>query len=186
MKLLAIDPGHGGSDPGAVSSGFFEKELNLIIARRVYEILKEKYKNQVDLIRDGDYSLNFRQRAKKIKNKYEYCLSIHLNAYDGKGTGVLTIPSIFSDKGKKLAEIISEELSQTLELKINTYYQNGRRGKNGLDYYYMHRLTGKTRTVIVEVCFLDNLRDMEKLNVENAANAITNGFERFLLEMSKG
>lgn len=186
MKLLAIDAGHGGRDPGAVSNGYLEKELNLIIARRVYNILKEKYKNKVDLIRDGDYSLNHKLRTKKIKNKYKYCLSIHLNAYNGKGTGVLTIPSIFSQRGKILAKIIADEISNDLGLKVNTYYQNGRKSKIGLDYYYMHRLTGKTTTIITEVCFLDNLEDMKKLNIESASKAIAYGFEKFILERIKG
>ncbi|MTI46655.1 MAG: N-acetylmuramoyl-L-alanine amidase [Firmicutes bacterium] len=180
MKLLAIDAGHGGEDTGATANGYLEKEVNIVIARRVFDILREKYKNQVELVRDGDYTLDYKARTNKIKNKYKYCLSIHLNAYNGKGTGVLTIPSIFSPNGQKLAEIIADSLSKELDFKINKYYQKGRKNKSGNDYYYMHRLTGKTKTVIVEVCFLDNLSDMEKLNIEKAARAIVKGFEEFM------
>lgn len=41
-KLVVIDPGHGGTEVGAVSKGIFEKDLNLDISLRLNALLKEK------------------------------------------------------------------------------------------------------------------------------------------------
>ena len=40
LKGIVIDPGHGGSDPGAVGNGFQEKDLNLKISQYMYDELK--------------------------------------------------------------------------------------------------------------------------------------------------
>ena len=39
---IAIDPGHGGTDPGAIANGIYEKELNLDVALRVEKLLQAK------------------------------------------------------------------------------------------------------------------------------------------------
>ena len=41
-KLVVIDAGHGGVEPGAVHGGYYEKNFNLDIARRLNELLKAK------------------------------------------------------------------------------------------------------------------------------------------------
>lgn len=172
MKTLIIDAGHGGSDNGASAFGYLEKELNLIIAKRVKELLKEY---DPDITRTKDITLDPIPRTNKIKNKYKYCLSIHLNAFNGSASGIETIHSIYSKRGKQLAEIIAKKLNEKMGLPIRRVFS--RKGKNG-DYYYMHRLTGSTTTVIVEGLFLDN--DIEYLNVENIAQGIAEGFKEFI------
>ncbi|WP_052045125.1 N-acetylmuramoyl-L-alanine amidase family protein [Caloranaerobacter azorensis] len=172
MKTLIIDAGHGGSDTGASAFGYLEKDLNLVIAKRVRELLREF---EPDMTRTTDITLKARARANKIKDKYKYCLSIHLNAYNSSVSGIETIHSIYSEKGKQLAEIIAKNLNEKLGLPIRRVFS--RKGKRG-DYYYMHRLTGSTTTVIVEGLFLD--KDIEYLNVERIAQGIASGFKEFM------
>ncbi len=173
-KLLCISPGHGGTDSGATAFGYLEKDLTLIISKRVAELLKEYNPN---LIRNKDITLDSSARSTAIKSKYQYCLDIHLNAANGKGTGIETIHSIYSTKGKALAEVIAQQLKNAIDLPIRRVFS--REGKNG-DYYYMHRLTGCTTTVIVECLFLDNQEDVNHLNIEKIATAIANGFKIFM------
>jgi N-acetylmuramoyl-L-alanine amidase len=77
---VCLDPGHGGSDPGAVYGGLSEKHLNLDIAQRVAAALDSTlYVTQ--LTRTGDTALGNSDRA-AICNAFgaQVVLSIHLNA----------------------------------------------------------------------------------------------------------
>lgn len=166
---LIIDPGHGGTDPGAVYAGYVEKEINLVVAKRIRELLKEY---NPDITREEDVTLDSGPRTAKIRDKYDFCLSIHFNANAGNRTEC--IHSIYSERGKKLAESICKELGQTLGLPQRVFCREGQTG----DYYFMHRLTGSTTTVIVECLPLDT--EYGKLHIENIALAVAKGFKNFI------
>jgi N-acetylmuramoyl-L-alanine amidase len=78
---VCLDPGHGGSDPGAVYGGLSEKHLNLDIAQRVEAALAATNKYVTKLTRTGDTALGNSDRA-AICNAFgaQVVLSIHLNA----------------------------------------------------------------------------------------------------------
>lgn len=175
QKLIIIDSGHGGSDSGAMSNGYVEKELNLVVARRVKVLLKEQG-IEADMTRESDYTLNETARTNLIKDKYKYCLSIHFNKFNGEAHGVETIHSMYGEKGRQLAEIIANNISNKLSIKLRRVFD--REGSRG-DYYYMHRLTGSTTTVIVEGMFIDNDNDIDELNIEKLAEGIAIGFMDF-------
>ena len=64
MVKIFIDPGHGGTDPGAVGNGLQEKNLTLQIATRVKNILLAEYNNvSVLMSRTGDTSLSLQERT---------------------------------------------------------------------------------------------------------------------------
>lgn len=170
---LIIDPGHGGSDPGGVSGGYREKDLTLPIALRLQELLKD-YKPALTRDKDVDLPIGG-QREAIVKNKYDYCLSIHLNINAGKRTEC--IHSIHSEKGKKLAEFICNELGKTTGLQERVFCRENPK-KPGHDYYAMHKNTGSTCTVIVECVPLDTCKD--KLHIENFAQAIARGWENYV------
>jgi peptidoglycan hydrolase-like protein with peptidoglycan-binding domain len=175
MRRLIIDAGHGGSDPGGKGNGYIEKELTLPLARRLAELLK---KYNPDMTREQDMSLSPEIRSEIVKNKYEYCISVHFNAAGSQGSGIETIHSAFSEKGKALAQSIADSLSTATGLPIRRVFS--RKNIAGRDYYYMHRLTGSTTTVIVECLFLDNVEDIQHLNIEKIAQGIAAGFEAYI------
>lgn len=82
-RIVVIDPGHGGEDPGAVScTGTKEKDIVLQIARDLKNDLEQKAPHiQVHLTRDGDYFIPLRNRI-KIARQYraDLFISIHTNA----------------------------------------------------------------------------------------------------------
>ena len=43
MFKLYLDPGHGGSDPGAIANGLKEKDLTLSISKRIRDIMANEY-----------------------------------------------------------------------------------------------------------------------------------------------
>ncbi len=86
--VIVIDPGHGGKDPGAVSSDgkVTEKEIVLEIAKLLKKRLEETYPNaKVFLTRNDDSFLSLKERA-KIANSLdaEVFISVHCNGSDFK------------------------------------------------------------------------------------------------------
>lgn len=169
---LIIDPGHGGSDPGAVKGNRLEKDWTLKISLYQYKRFKELGVN-VDLTRDSDRTLSQSERTGSVK-RGKFCISNHLNA--GGGDRGEVIHSIY-DNGR-LANVLKDELLSVGQSSIKVYFRKGASG----DYYYMHRETGATVTNIVEYCFLDNEADFAHFsaNWEAYAEAIVRGFCRYI------
>ena len=81
--VIAIDPGHGGEDPGARgATGLYEKDVVLAIARRLATLIEQEPGMRPVLIRDGDYFVSLRQRTVKAReNKADLFISIHADAF---------------------------------------------------------------------------------------------------------
>ena len=101
-KIIVLDPGHGGQDPGAIGySGVYEKNITLAMAKELKAILEKKgYK--VYLTRNRDIFIPLRERV-RIARRYEadLFLSIHADsALNRKATGlsVYTLSETASDK----------------------------------------------------------------------------------------
>ncbi|BCO10122.1 hypothetical protein GF1_24980 [Desulfolithobacter dissulfuricans] len=85
VRRIVIDPGHGGKDPGAMAHGLKEKDIVLKVARKVREILREKYGYEVLLTRDRDIFLPLEERtAIANTSNGDLFLSIHVNAHPKK------------------------------------------------------------------------------------------------------
>jgi N-acetylmuramoyl-L-alanine amidase len=100
MITIALDPGHGGEDPGAIgASGSREKDVVLAIARRLKGLIEEQPNMRVMLTRDADYfvPLNVRvQKARKVQA--DLFVSIHADAFvepTARGSSVFAL----SEKG---------------------------------------------------------------------------------------
>lgn len=100
LVTIALDPGHGGEDPGAVGrGGNHEKNVVLAIARRLKGKLEQQPNVRVLLTRDGDYfvPLNVRvQKARKVQA--DLFVSIHADAFiepTARGSSVFAL----SEKG---------------------------------------------------------------------------------------
>ena len=174
IKLI-IDAGHGGEDTGAFSGGIREKDLTLPVARRVRDLLKNY---NPAITRTEDTLLIWDKRAALVKDQYDYCISIHFNA--GGGSGVEAIHSAFSERGKKLATFLVDEINTQVGIPKRPTPVFSKKNSAGQDYYYMHRLTGRTTTVILEIFFLDNDSDKMFMNIEKISRAIADGFKKFI------
>ncbi len=69
-KTVVVDPGHGGFDPGAVREGIYEKHLNLQIALKLSEYLKENGATVI-LTRNNDYSPAAVDLKKRVTQRYD-------------------------------------------------------------------------------------------------------------------
>lgn len=130
-KVIIVDPGHGGIDPGCVGkSGVQEKDINLELARRLAVLLNQAG-GMVIMTREGDYDLGdekyraqLRLRQKddlearvELAQKFraDLFLSIHVNAIplsECWGSQVFYHPQ--SQESKRLAGLIQQELIKTV------------------------------------------------------------------------
>lgn len=101
-KVIVLDPGHGGHDPGAIGySGVYEKNITLAMGKEMKKILeKEGYK--VYLTRSTDIFIPLRERVKIARrHNADLFLSIHADSTvnrNAKGLSVYTLSENASDK----------------------------------------------------------------------------------------
>ncbi len=100
MITIALDPGHGGEDPGAIgSAGSKEKEVVLAIAKRLKHKLEQQSNLRVMLTRDGDYFVPLQNRVSKARKvQADLFVSIHADAFvepTARGSSVF----VLSEKG---------------------------------------------------------------------------------------
>lgn len=95
--VIAIDPGHGGEDPGAIGAkGTYEKHVTLAIARELEALLKAEPGLSPVLTRTGDYfiPLQDRRRIARYQHKADIFISIHADAAENrsaKGSSVFAL-----------------------------------------------------------------------------------------------
>ncbi len=168
-KVIYVDPGHGGVDPGSVVGEIYEKNINLSISKFLEKELV-KYGANIFLTRDGDYDLgspnvtyrkksDFDQRIKKInQSKADLYISIHLNTLTNKK---YYGPQVFYLKGDDK----SKEIAFQLQKYLNEKLESDREIKPIPKETYMYSKLN-IPGVLVECGFLSNSAEREKLITE--------------------
>lgn len=100
LVIVAIDPGHGGEDPGAIGpTGLREKDVVLSIARQLRDTLNAQRGMRVMLTRDGDHFVPLHERVRKARRvQADLFVSIHADAFfrpEARGASVFAL----SDRG---------------------------------------------------------------------------------------
>lgn len=109
-KIIVIDPGHGGKDPGTVNGKLYEKDIVLRLAKKIREVSK-KYKGiEVRLTRDRDIFLELAERA-KIANRLEgdLFISLHVNSFKDKNTGGMELYHLDNTRNEYSVKLASVE-----------------------------------------------------------------------------
>ena len=186
---VVLDAGHGGFDPGKVGiNGVLEKDINLSITMKVKALLEEKG-CKVYVTRDADVGLypagatnkksaDMRKRVELItEQKPDIAVSIHQNSFPQENCkGAQVFYYVNSVEGKKLAEIIQEQLKVILA-------DGNKRVAKSNDTYYMLKKSN-CPLVIVECGFLSNSQEAQLLTEneyqDKVADAIHNGIMQYL------
>ena len=166
---VVIDAGHGGTDPGAVSSsGVREKNLTLMISQYMLEEF-QKRGVPVTLIRGTDETISPTERVNRVLAAYGdnpnvVVISNHINAAGSGIQGAEGAEVIYALRdNSNLASNILTALGNAGQ-KMRKFYQRRLPSDTSKDYYFMHRNTGsKTHPVIVEYGFIDNPEDLAKI-----------------------
>ena len=102
-RIIAIDPGHGGEDPGAISPhGLYEKNITLGAARELARMLAATGRYRAFLTRQGDIFVPLRERVARARVAHaELFLSVHADALpdtEMRGLSVYTLSDQASDR----------------------------------------------------------------------------------------
>ena len=102
-KIIVLDPGHGGKDPGAIGySGVYEKHLTLAMAKELKAELEKNGSYKVYLTRSTDVFIPLRERVKIARrHNADLFLSIHADSIrnrNTKGLSVYTLSETASDR----------------------------------------------------------------------------------------
>lgn len=169
MARIVIDPGHGGSDSGAVYEGRREKDDNLRLALAVGQILENRGADVVYTRTTDVYNTPFEKAMIGNNADADYFISFHRNAVPTPNTssGIETL--VFSNQGTaaNIAENINTELAA---LGFNN------RGVIERPNLVVLRRT-RMPAVLVETGFIDNDADNAKFDAEfdQIAQAIADG-----------
>lgn len=176
MRLIVIDAGHGGSDPGAIGlNGVKEKDITLKLAQKVGNLLAVQGIN-VAYTRTTDIFMGNAHRAAIANNaQAEYFISIHINSAQSiTATGTETYALTAGGKGEKLAEAINTSLVKYINLP--------NRGVKFANFDVLRQTD--MPAALTEICFICNPKEEAMLKDEaflnNAALGIAKGVTSFI------
>lgn len=180
MKIF-LDPGHGGSDPGAVGNGLKEKDIVLDICKRIQAGLAEYKDVEVILSRSTDVFVSLDNRTKQANLEgADVLVSVHINAasstaakgfesyvYPGSGSATVAFQNVLH------AEILRS---------VGSAFSDNDRGKKQKDLHMLRM--SKMKAVLTENGFISNASDSAKLNDPEFRQKIATGhvigLEKFL------
>ena len=152
--IIVLDPGHGGSDPGAVGNGLQEKNLTLDIANRARSYMAANYPATIYQTRTSDVYVSLDGRAAFANSRgANFFVSMHINSYStSTPNGLETYHYPGSTNGSRLATDIYNKLKPSF---------TGLRGVKSAEFYVL-KYTNMP-AALGETGFISNPTDASKL-----------------------
>ncbi len=170
---VILDPGHGGSDYGAIREGINEKDITLDVSQRVASILKSKgYK--VAMTRSDDTYVSLQDRVDFAENETpEIFVSIHVNsAVATEPMGIET--HYYHDYSNNLAKVVHTHLMKEIDSKDRGLFKS--------KFYVINHTT--MPAILVEMGFLSNDKERAELitdkRKQKTAKAIAEGIIEYI------
>lgn len=182
-KVIYLDAGHGGLDPGTIYKNIYEKDINLSICKKLQEIL-EKSGAIVYLTRYDDYDLStsnyarkksdLNNRVKIINNsKADIYISIHLNSIKSSTwSGAQVFYDDVNEKNLELANLMQKQLKT--DLKTN------REVKEIKDILLNRKVI--IPGILIEAGFLSNPNDRYKLRQSEYQYKLAESIKRGIIK----
>lgn len=177
-KIIIVDPGHGGFDPGKPGiAGLDEKDLNLKIAlllRNYLEnagavvIMTRTTDDDVDGMDGVKHKSTDMVQRKKLSEGGDILVSIHQNSFTQASVhGAQTFYNSKSEEGEALAKSIQKSIKEIADI------DNRREAKSNTNYYVLKAT--QLPAVIIECGFLTNPEEERKLNNDAYQNRMALG-----------
>ncbi|AXH98365.1 cell wall hydrolase [Sporosarcina sp. PTS2304] len=163
-RVIVVDAGHGGHDPGTGKAGHTEKAITLNVSKK----LEAKLKNagaKVLMTRSTDKYYSLEARTTFAKNNYaEAFVAIHVNSagFSAKGT------ETYYDSSSNVNATESRDLAAFIQRNIVQKANMVDRGVKNNRFYVIRN--NNVAAVLVELGFLSNADDFKKLTSETYAN----------------
>lgn len=176
-KVLLLDAGHGGKDPGTSGNGMQEKNLTLTIAQKIEQELQGSG-IKVYMTRNSDVYPENSTRAQTANDIADLMVSIHINSGPETANGTETLYQVHANDSS--ARLTSKQLAEILQANMISATGNTNRGvKLRTDLLILNRTT--VPAVIVEVIFITNTGDALKISnpayQDQVAQAIADGIQ---------
>lgn len=176
LIIIAIDPGHGGEDPGAISrSGTQEKDITLAIAQKLKGKIDKEPNMRAALTRDGDYFISLPMRLTKARQlNADLFVSVHADAFikpHARGSSVFAL----SERGATSAA------ARWLAKKENDADLIGGVNLDGKDHYLKQTLLDLSQTATINdslklgrevLAEIGGINHLHKNEVEQAGFAV--------------
>ena len=176
--LVAIDPGHGGRDPGAVEGDIYEKDVNLAIAKKVKQLIDADPTMATVMTRDIDLFVSLEDRIAFAEEQgADLYVSIHINSFSDPGVGGVEVlvdnARADDDPSYVLASMLQDALTEA-----TGWRDRGVRSQES----YLQRTTMPAASA--EIGYLSNPSERESLTSEafqqTIAQAVVQGIRDFL------
>ncbi|OYD10000.1 N-acetylmuramoyl-L-alanine amidase [Paludifilum halophilum] len=179
MAKVVIDPGHGGSDPGAVNGSYREKDFTLQIGLRVRDYLQNNYDVDLLMTRTSDQTVSLSERTQLAnRNNADYFCSIHINAGGGTGWESYIYNGSVSDKTVQAQNTIHS----TVMGVIGGQYGVRDRGKKRANFHVLRE--SHMPAILLENLFIDTTSDLNLLRnssfINDLSRAIGEGIAKAL------
>ena len=181
MKKVVIDPGHGGSDCGAIAldNKFYEKTINLEVAKLIQEklIKKDIY---VYMTRTKDDTLTLEDRVNYANEiNPDIFVSIHANSTLQEVSYGLEV-HYYKDDSLDLANTIHSHFASEKNLKK---WDTVDRGVMKSRFYVINHT--EVPAVLIEMVFISNRAERDKLNTKDRKEQIADSIVKGILEYLK-
>jgi N-acetylmuramoyl-L-alanine amidase len=193
---IVIDPGHGGRDVGAIGpSGLQEKTVNLKVALKVAELLRQKGA-RVILTRSGDTEPSLEERTGLANRERAHLfVSIHMNAFTDPGIGGTTTYYLSSEGVERAVQdkkvpVRQEESRRQESYRLASCIQSalvkslGLESKGVREANFAVLRTSQMPAVLIETAFISNPNEEKMMKTarfaENAARGIVEGVAAYL------
>ncbi|MBK9219915.1 MAG: N-acetylmuramoyl-L-alanine amidase [Uliginosibacterium sp.] len=176
LITIAIDPGHGGEDPGAVGrGGAYEKNVTLAIGKLLKERINAEPNMRAMLTRDADFFVPLGQRVEKARRvQADLFVSIHADAFirpDARGSSVF----ILSDRGASSTAarwLANKENASDLIGGVNLGVKDSHLAKTLLDLSQTATLNDSLKVAKAVLGELGTINTLHKNEVEQAGFAV--------------
>ncbi len=176
MLTIALDPGHGGEDPGAIGRrGTYEKNVTLAVARRLKEKIDAEPNMRTMLTRDSDYFVPLNVRVQKARRvQADLFISIHADAWikpTARGSSVFAL----SERGATSSAagwLAKKENDADLIGGVNLGTHDKDLAKVLLDLSTTAQINDSLKVGRAVLAELGNINDLHKAHVEQAGFAV--------------
>lgn len=183
---VVIDAGHGGEDAGAKNEGLQEKDITLLIAKKI-KALNENSNVKIILTREADISKPVRERVEYVlTQKPDAFISLHVNAAgavpENKGASGFEIyvsrkTNGFEKQTKLLASVVSQEIGKTYSIAPDLKQQNQR------GIWVLDAPSINYPSIMIQCGYMTDKKDLafinDEKNQEKIARDILSAIEKF-------
>lgn len=179
MVLIYLDAGHGGKDSGAIGNGIKEKDINLKLAKKIQDELKNYPDVKVIVSRDTDIYLTLKERTDRANAaKADYLISLHLNSAENKAAKGFE-SYIYHDTGqptRAFQNVMHQEIIAAIDGKQDD------RGKKQANFHMLRE--SNMVAILTENLFVSSSSDAALLKQDTFLDKIAlghvKGLEKFI------